>query len=245
MFWCSQPSYIFKVCILLIRQAQMESNNFLRSPIYSNPNTITTFAASATHSHHRSAAGATGLPQAAGELRSRPHVRRAPDLSGPGAGRRRRAARPPGGHRAANDPRGRAHHAHRRVTAAPVRVQGQRHPQRILCRRLGEQGACNVWVRFDAPIRNTNRDTIVQPVFPNEDVVRFLLEGGIEVDTCNQNSATPLHVACMPYNYNGAVNTFRTRDSTELNPMNPVYPMFFFYYSILFLYFQSFVINLR
>lgn len=40
-----------------------------------------------------------------------------------------------------------------------------------------------------------------QLVFPNVDVVRLLLECGIQVNARNESRSTPLHVAATPYNY--------------------------------------------
>lgn len=45
-------------------------------------------------------------------------------------------------------------------------------------------------------------------VFPNADVIKLLIECGIDVNTKNEAKSTPLHVACQPYNYDNEVSFF-------------------------------------
>lgn len=47
----------------------------------------------------------------------------------------------------------------------------------------------------------------IQLIFPNVEVVRFLLKAGIAVNALNQDQSSPLHVASIPYNYDGTVNS--------------------------------------
>lgn len=42
-------------------------------------------------------------------------------------------------------------------------------------------------------------------VFPNAEVIKLLIECGIDVNTKNEAKSTPLHVACQPYNYDNEV----------------------------------------
>ncbi|ALC46268.1 m-cup [Drosophila busckii] len=42
-------------------------------------------------------------------------------------------------------------------------------------------------------------------VFPNADVIKLLIECGIDVNTKNEAKSTPLHVACQPYNYDNEI----------------------------------------
>jgi len=47
-------------------------------------------------------------------------------------------------------------------------------------------------------------------VFPNADVIKLLIECGIDVNTKNEAKSTPLHVACQPYNYDNEVSILVT-----------------------------------
>lgn len=42
-------------------------------------------------------------------------------------------------------------------------------------------------------------------VFPNADVIKLLIQCGVDVNTKNEAKSTPLHVACQPYNYDNEV----------------------------------------
>lgn len=50
------------------------------------------------------------------------------------------------------------------------------------------------------------KKNILQVVFPNLDVVKLLLKCGADVNARNESKSTPLHVASIPYNYNGEVS---------------------------------------
>lgn len=49
--------------------------------------------------------------------------------------------------------------------------------------------------------------TFQKTVFPNADVIKLLIECGIDVNTKNEAKSTPLHVACQPYNYDNEVSS--------------------------------------
>ncbi|KAH8325255.1 hypothetical protein KR074_008057 [Drosophila pseudoananassae] len=42
-------------------------------------------------------------------------------------------------------------------------------------------------------------------VFPNADVIKLLIECGVDVNIKNEAKSTPLHVACQPYNYDNEI----------------------------------------
>ncbi|EDW80634.1 uncharacterized protein Dwil_GK11460 [Drosophila willistoni] len=42
-------------------------------------------------------------------------------------------------------------------------------------------------------------------VFPNADVIKLLIECGIDVNIKNEAKSSPLHVACLPYNYDNEI----------------------------------------
>nr|AAM10984.1 AT03259p [Drosophila melanogaster] len=42
-------------------------------------------------------------------------------------------------------------------------------------------------------------------VFPNADVIKLLIQCGVDVNTKNEAKSTPLHVACQPYNYDNEI----------------------------------------
>jgi len=43
-------------------------------------------------------------------------------------------------------------------------------------------------------------------VFPNADVIKLLIQCGVDVNIKNEAKSTPLHVACQPYNYDNEVS---------------------------------------
>lgn len=45
-------------------------------------------------------------------------------------------------------------------------------------------------------------------MFPNADVIKVLIECGVDVNIKNEAKSTPLHVACQPYNYDNEVILF-------------------------------------
>lgn len=55
-------------------------------------------------------------------------------------------------------------------------------------------------------------------VFPKLEVVNLLLDCGADVNARNESKSTPLHVASLPYNYEGAVSYIEKK--IEPNKMN-------------------------
>lgn len=43
-------------------------------------------------------------------------------------------------------------------------------------------------------------------IFPNAQVIKLLLECGINVNAKNEVKSTPLHIAAQPYNFNNEVS---------------------------------------
>ncbi|XP_032596317.1 protein fem-1 homolog C isoform X2 [Drosophila grimshawi] len=48
-------------------------------------------------------------------------------------------------------------------------------------------------------------DNFADTVFPNAEVIKLLIECGIDVNTKNEAKSTPLHVACQPYNFDNEI----------------------------------------
>ncbi|XP_030370594.1 protein fem-1 homolog C [Scaptodrosophila lebanonensis] len=51
----------------------------------------------------------------------------------------------------------------------------------------------------------TDENIVDKTVFPNADVIKLLIDCGIDVNTKNEAKSTPLHVACQPYNYDNEI----------------------------------------
>lgn len=47
---------------------------------------------------------------------------------------------------------------------------------------------------------------LIQIIFPNDMVVKLLLDCGMNVNAKNEAKSTALHVAVQPYNYNNKVS---------------------------------------
>ncbi|XP_016983278.1 protein fem-1 homolog C isoform X2 [Drosophila rhopaloa] len=48
-------------------------------------------------------------------------------------------------------------------------------------------------------------DNFADTVFPNADVIKLLIQCGVDVNIKNEAKSTPLHVACQPYNYDNEI----------------------------------------
>lgn len=48
-------------------------------------------------------------------------------------------------------------------------------------------------------------ETLLQAIFPNNDVVKLLLKCGADVNARNESKSIPLHVASAPYNYDNEI----------------------------------------
>ncbi|XP_017143255.1 protein fem-1 homolog A [Drosophila miranda] len=57
-------------------------------------------------------------------------------------------------------------------------------------------------------------------VFPNADVIKLLIECGVDVNIKNEAKSTPLHVACQPYNFNNDIVSLLLKYGADIDQPN-------------------------